>query len=55
MLGEVTLSKFPFEKLDFGILYTTSQFKKLLDVLDNDVEIDHSKADDKGFQYSCTR
>ena len=47
MLGKVTLSKFPFEKLEFG-LYTTSQLKKLLDVLDNDVEINHSKADQKG-------
>ena len=38
MLGKVTLSKFPFEKLEFG-LYTTSQLKKLLDVPDNDVEL----------------
>ena len=42
MLGEVSLSKFPFEKLEFG-LYTTSQFKKLLDVLDTDLDLDHSK------------
>ena len=48
MLGEVSLSKFPFEKLEFG-LYTTSQFKKLLDVLDTDLDLDHSKADDKVF------
>ena len=48
MLGEVKLSKFPFEKLEFG-LYTTSQLKKLLDVLDTDVDINHSKADDKVF------
>jgi len=48
MLGEVTLSKFPFEKLEFG-LYTTSHLKKLLDVLDSDIELDKSKADDKVF------
>ena len=51
MLGEVKLSNAKViteDKLEFG-MYTTSQMKKLLDVLDSDITFESSKADDKVF------
>jgi|TARA_Y100000310_G_scaffold210223_1_gene210834 hypothetical protein len=47
LLGELEMDKWVFEDCEFGV-YDTEQLMKLLSVLDEDINVDITKAGDKG-------
>ena len=53
LLGELEMDKWPFEDAEVGI-YSTDQFLKLLNVLDDDINLGIDKAGDKSISLKVT-
>ena len=53
LLGELEMDKWPFEDAQVGI-YSTDQFSKLLNVLDDDINLSVDKSGDKALSLKVT-